>query len=175
MSSFPAFSRFFRGLSKLNSFANSFFQPVAALIPGARNFRSCPEISDPDFVALCVRRALEHVVSGREFIQKLAFSDSGAPLCSSFFECLKSSRRRDLITEVSSQLLPLMPIRQPEAWSSIPELNLFDVYAGDGHYHEAAAHDPRHGENQVKVAVPHFFSLNLRTHEGFSVFRNLTY
>jgi len=31
----------------------------------------------------------------------------------------------------------------------------------DGHWHQAASHDPRH--NGVKMAVGHFYGLNLRT------------
>ena len=40
----------------------------------------------------------------------------------------------------------------------------FDVHAGDGHFHAAAAHDPRDATDGCKDAVGHFFSLNLRSH-----------
>ena len=40
----------------------------------------------------------------------------------------------------------------------------FDVHAGDGHFHAAAAHDPRDAQDGCKDATGHFFSLNLRSH-----------
>ena len=46
--------------------------------------------------------------------------------------------------------------------ADIPELDRYEVFAADGHWHKAAAHDPRH--DGVKLAVGHFYSLNLRTH-----------
>ncbi len=37
-----------------------------------------------------------------------------------------------------------------------------DIYAGDGHYHAAAAHDPY--KNGKKYPVQHFYALDLRSH-----------
>jgi hypothetical protein len=43
------------------------------------------------------------------------------------------------------------------------ELSHYDLYAGDGHFHGAAAHDPRDAESGTKSATGHCFTLNLRT------------
>lgn len=50
----------------------------------------------------------------------------------------------------------------PDALGSYPELEEFDLYAGDGHWHGAAAHDARIDE--TKWAVGHFYALDLRRH-----------
>lgn len=44
----------------------------------------------------------------------------------------------------------------------IPELAHYTCFAADGHWHKAAVHDPRHDGS--KMAVGHFYALNLRTH-----------
>ena len=41
-------------------------------------------------------------------------------------------------------------------------MSKFDRYAGDGHWHGAAAHDPI--RDRHKCPTGHFFALNLRTH-----------
>ena len=46
--------------------------------------------------------------------------------------------------------------------ADIPELAHYACFAADGHWHKAATHDPRHEGS--KMAVGHFYSLNLRTH-----------
>ena len=52
--------------------------------------------------------------------------------------------------------------KRPARLADLPELARYEVFAADGHWHKAAAHDPRH--DGVKMAVGHFYSLNLRTH-----------
>jgi hypothetical protein len=47
--------------------------------------------------------------------------------------------------------------------SDFPQLDGYDIYAGDGHYHRASAHDQRKGEANKKYPTGHFYSLNLRT------------
>jgi len=46
----------------------------------------------------------------------------------------------------------------------VPELDGFEIHAGDGHFHAAAAHDTAAADDGVKYATGHFFTLNLRTH-----------
>jgi len=50
----------------------------------------------------------------------------------------------------------------PDALGDYPELADFDLYAGDGHWHGAAAHDTR--QDGKKYAVGHFYALDLRRH-----------
>ena len=50
----------------------------------------------------------------------------------------------------------------PDALAEFPELDGFDIHAGDGHWHGAAAHDPL--LDGRKRAVGQFYSLDLRRH-----------
>jgi hypothetical protein len=126
--------------------------------------RDCPELSDQSWLQLGVRRALEDQPSGRAFLQHLLTSGLDAPDTGHFFETLKSPRRLRLIADVSRALARQLPPPDPALWESLPELDGFDLYAGDGHFHGAAAHDRRDPSDGVKYAVGHFFCLNLRTH-----------
>jgi hypothetical protein len=56
-----------------------------------------------------------------------------------------------------------LPVRDPNAWAQLPELADFDVYAGDGHFHAAAAHDHPLPGSLEKDAVGHFYAYNLKT------------
>lgn len=147
-----------------SSFAESFFAPAVELLTKARYQRHCPELSDVDWLRLGVRRALEDHASGRAFLQHLVAAGLDAPYRSHFFATLKSTRRLALIAEVSHGLAKRMPALDKEFWNSVPEINGFDLYAGDGHFHAAAAHDPRDPEKGIKYGVGHFFSLDLRSH-----------
>src|ERR1051325_8178880 len=49
----------------------------------------------------------------------------------------------------------------PRGWCAVV-LNVYACFAADGHWHKAAVNDPRHDGS--KMAVGHFYALNLRTH-----------
>jgi hypothetical protein len=51
----------------------------------------------------------------------------------------------------------------PDALAQFRALDGFEVHAGDGHFHAAAAHDPRDSEGR-KQPTGHLFMLDLRTH-----------
>ncbi len=151
------------------SFADGFFAPIPDALAGAVHARSCPELSDRDWLRLGVRRALEAFPSGRAFLQHLAAAGEEPPELSHFFETLKSARRLDLVREVAVAVAASLPPLPGDAWAHVPELEKFDLFAGDGHFHAAAAHDPRiakdgGGEGGSKDAVGHFFALDLRSH-----------
>jgi hypothetical protein len=55
-----------------------------------------------------------------------------------------------------------METRLADRLADIPELARYACFAADGHWHKAATHDLRH--KGTKMAVGHFYSLNLRTH-----------
>ena len=66
-----------------------------------------------------------------------------------------------------SNITPLLDQRVEDGFASIAELDDFAIYAGDGHYYAGAAHDPKRessGAGLKKLAVGHFFMLNLRNH-----------
>lgn len=146
------------------TFTQGFFAPALACLADARHHRLCPELPDADWLRLGVRRVLEERPSGRGFLQHLAAAGIEAPAHSLFFETLKSARRLALVAEVSNHLARSLPALGADFWGGVPELAGFDVYAGDGHFHAAAAHDPRDADDGIKYGTGHFFTLNLRSH-----------
>jgi hypothetical protein len=102
--------------------------------------------------------------SGRAFLQKLSDSGRSELKRSLFFETLKSKRRLKLCREVSTSLYEniRMNNRQDNPFAQFPELDGYDIHAGDGHYHAAAVHDVR--KNDKKHPTQHFYSVDLRTH-----------
>lgn len=134
-------------------------------LSGCRHRRECPSLTDEQWLKLGVCRVLEDQRSGRGFLQHLQAQDLlEAPALSLFFETLKSGRREGLCAEVNTRIARRMARVLPDPLAIVSSLDGFDVYAGDGHYHGAATHDPREEESGTKWAVGHFYTLNLRTH-----------
>lgn len=140
----------------------AFFQPLLAALARATHTRPCPELPDADWLRLGVQRVLEGSVSGRAFLQEHGPRFARTPTPENYFVALKSERRGELAQEVSLAVLAAARTRLPDRLADIPELARYECFAADGHWHKAAAHDPRHEER--KVAVGHFYSLCLRTH-----------
>jgi hypothetical protein len=74
---------------------------------------------------------------------------------------LHSPRRLELARDVNLALLGAVVL--PDRLAQLPELKDYECFALDGHWHKAAAHDPRHKGD--KVATGHFYSLDLRGHQ----------
>jgi hypothetical protein len=143
--------------------AQRFFNPALDLLASCRNLRSCPELSDANWLRLGVSRCLQPTGSGRHFLQNLASQDPELdPGNSLFFETLKSQRRLDLCTELNTKLCAQSRLRLPDMLDAFACLAEFDIYAGDGHFHEHAVHDPAFS-NGKKYAVGHLYTRNLRT------------
>jgi hypothetical protein len=143
--------------------ANHFFSPSLDLLPSCSHLRSCPELSDANWLLLGVARCLQPNASGRHFLQVLAsLNPELDPGNSLFFETLKSQRRLNLCTELNTKLCVVGPERLPDALATFACLERFDIYAGDGHFHEHAVHDPADEEGK-KHAVGHFYTRNLRS------------
>ena len=142
----------------------SFFAPARTHLDQAPSARVCPELSDDQWLLLGVRRALEDRPTGRGFLQHLTAAGLEAPATSHFFETLKSARRLALIAECSRGLARSLPDLGGDFWGGVPELEGFEIHAGDGHFHAAAAHDSPAADDGIKYATGHFFSLHLRTH-----------
>jgi hypothetical protein len=81
----------------------------------------------------------------------------------SFFETLKSKRRLAFCSQSATALLAHLSPLLPDALAQFPALAGFDVWAGDGHHHAAAAHDPRDSEGR-KHPTGHLYLLDLRSH-----------
>lgn len=140
---------------------DAFFQPLAGLVATSPHLYPCPEFSDEDWVRLGIQRVLERVESGRGFLQEHSPRFHYQPTRANYFVAQKSARRRDLARDVNLRLLATAAL--PDRLAHLPELQNYECFALDGHWHQAATHDPRH--EGVKMAVGHFYSLDLRGHQ----------
>jgi hypothetical protein len=138
---------------------DAFLSPLTAALAKASNTRDCPELSDTEYLKLVVARTLSDARSGRGFLQQFAAKLLGdnAPGHSGYFQLQHSARRLSVLTEVGAAVAAgIGPIgRFDEALAN------YDIYAGDGHWHAAAARDPAIDDR--KWAVGHLYGLNLRT------------
>ena len=139
-----------------------FYQPLEGLAGRSPHARPCPELPDENFIRMGVQRVLEACESGRAFLQEHGPRFENPPTHNNYFAALHSERRGALIGDVSLALLEKADALLRDRLADIPELNDYECFAQDGHWHKAAVHDPRHDD--MKMAVGHFYSLNLRTH-----------
>lgn len=140
---------------------DAFFEPLAGRVAASPLTRPCPEFSDEHWLHLGIQRVLEPVPSGRAFLQEHAPRFECVPARSNYFASLQSPRRRDLAHDVNLALIAAAGL--PDRLSAIPELEKYEAFAVDGHWHQSATHDARH--DGAKVAVGHFYSLDLRGHQ----------
>lgn len=140
----------------------TFFQPLNQLVARSVHTLPCPEVSDELYVLLGVQRVIEGSESGRAFLQEHGPRHAQPPAPANYFGALHSPRRGAVLQDVNHGVLAQADAILPDRLADIPELARYDVFAADGHWHKAAAHDPR--QEGVKVAVGHFYRLNLRTH-----------
>lgn len=144
------------------SVSETFLAPINQLLPGCRNLRDCPAFPDETWLRLGLERVLLELPSGRAFLQEHAFRFPQCPPRANYFESLKSSRRLSLARELNQRLCQHLAQALPDPLAHYADLADFDLYAGDGHWHGAAAHDaPMDG---TKYAVGHFYALDLRRH-----------
>ncbi len=139
----------------------AFFQPLSDLVAASPHTRPCPEFTDEQWLRLGLRRVLEPVESGRAFLQEHGPRFADTPGRTNYFYALASERRRDLARGVNLALIGQTTV--PDRLAEIPELAKYECFALDGHWHKAATHDPRH--EGTKMAVGHFYSLDLRGHQ----------
>lgn len=140
---------------------DAFFQPLNGLVAASPQTRPCPEFTDEQWLRLGLARVLEPVVSGRAFLQEHGPRFADTPGRTNYFYSLASERRRDLARGVNLALVAQNTV--PDRLAEIPELANYECFALDGHWHKAATHDARH--EGVKMAVGHFYSLDLRGHQ----------
>jgi len=145
-----------------NTVDEAFFHPLLGLAAGSSHAWPCPEFPDADYVYCGVQRVLESCESGRAFLQEHGHRWKNTPTQSNYFATLHSKRRVALLADVNRSVLGSANKLLPDRLAEIPELAGYDCFAADGHWHKAAAHDARH--EGTKMAVGHFYSLNLSTH-----------
>jgi len=140
-----------------------FLSPAQNALDTCRHQRSCPGLSDSQWLQMGVERSLKECKTGRGFLQDWAMSHSEDSIgVSHFFETLKSGRRLDLVTEVNMQVTASMPTHSDSQIDELEDLAKMNIYAGDGHYHKTSTHEqPIKGKRR---AVGHFYTLNLRTY-----------
>src|SRR5258708_2188823 len=134
------------------------FAPLTGVARRGTGYRNCPVLSDEDWLEIGITRALHDLGSGRGFLQQMGGLIPSCPKHSHFFETLKSVRRLGLCQQAASAVAARLT---GDPFSQIEALKDFEVYAADGHWHAAAAHDPKIDERTW--AVGHFYAMNLRT------------
>jgi hypothetical protein len=139
-------------------------EPLTGLIDQCKSKRKCNALTDQQWIETGLLRIISQQSSGRSFLQKLF--DCGRIFVSRslFFETLKSKRRLKLCQEVSFALYQnaAQQYCDKDQLAQYPELDDYDIFAGDGHYHAAAAHDIK--KTGKKYAAQHFYAVNLRNH-----------
>lgn len=142
-----------------------FFNVLIKVYPSSQRTYHCTSISDLEFAKLGIIRCISHAKTGQEFLQHHADHGEAEIDPGHFFKALKSPRRLANITSLNSLLLPEMRQRCEDPLAGFEELADFDIYAADGHYQHAAAHDPKPNKTGAKtIATGHFFRLDLRSH-----------
>ncbi len=146
----------------IGSVTATFLAPLQELLVDCAHTRDCPSLPDEAWLHLGLQRVLHELPSGRAFLQQHAFNFPHCPSRGNYFESLKSPRRLRLVAELNQRLCQRIATTLAEALGAYSQLADFDLYAGDGHWHGAAAHDaPIDG---TKYAVGHFYALDLRRH-----------
>ena len=155
------------------------FTPLFDAYAGSLRKYACTELGDLDFLESGITRCISAVSSGRDFLQKHGDSGRKDIERTLFFKALKSGRRLANLVSVNLNVARLMGSRLADPFAEIEELSGFDIFAGDGHFHEAACHDPHklkkpkpakkktNGDRQKqakKLQTGHFFMLGMRDH-----------
>lgn len=140
---------------------DAFLQPLDGLAATSPHTYPCPEYSDADWLRLGIARVLERVENGRAFLQEHGPRFAYQPTRANYFVAQNSARRLELARDVNRRLLARAQL--PDPLARFPELKNYQCFALDGHWHQAAAHDARH--DGAKLAVGHFYSLDLRGHQ----------
>ncbi len=127
--------------------------------------RSCPEMSDIDFIRFGLLRCINPVDSGRHFLQTTE-NIYGAELpLSTYFNSLKSPRRTSMLEAVEKQSYLLhcctLTSHGINYLQQFPEFDQYTVEAADGHFIDHACHTEKGGNGKV-YAAGFIYSMNLR-------------
>ena len=152
--------------SKYNTIKGTFLEPLKNAYSKIVQKRKCCAFSDWQFLVSGIARVLHKCESGREWIQ----SSTAIPelrssvTISAFFAALRSKRRLKVIEQTAENLKDLAEesAGSHDPHAQHPELDEFAIYATDGHFHGASAHDDIIEDK--KRAICHIFCLNLRSH-----------
>jgi len=139
-------------------------QPLLEMAQHYVHARECKTISDKQWLKVGVMRTLSNESTGRGFLQSVFDSLSISIKRNHYFEALKSERRLRFCQKISALLFDYLKQMycETDPFSKLSSLDGYDIYAGDGHYQAASAHDPK--KDGKKYPVQHFYALDLRTH-----------
>ena len=139
-----------------------FFAPLEQALSDAVRTRECETLSDHDFLLSGVGRVMAAVQSGRDWVQRVQSLINFAITVNCSFKSLRSERRLRMLTEVAGAVARLCDETVGnDPFAAHPELDDFEIYAGDGHYHSAAVHEKKIGDKTYPVQ--HFYAINMRT------------
>ena len=142
-----------------------FFAPLREVMENGLKTRSCKVLKDLPFVAMSVLRVLQSSRSGRDFIQSHGIPSLPELNLGNYFGSLGSKRRLALITAthhaMTARLRPGLRAHH-DLLASLPELDGWEVWAGDGHAIAHATHDPRNDKDAYSP-VHAIYKLDLRT------------
>jgi hypothetical protein len=142
-----------------------FFAPLREVMRADIKTRSCKALEDEAFVALNVLRVLQSSKSGRDFIQSHGIPNFPGLNLANYFGSLGSKRRLALITAthqaMTRRLRPALR-ENHDLLATLPELDGWEVWAGDGHAIAHATHDERNGKDAFSP-VHGIYKLDLRT------------
>ena len=142
-----------------------FFAPLREVMEDGLKTRCCKVIEDLPVVAMSVLRVLQSSRSGRDFIQCHGIPSLPGLTLANYFGSLASNRRLELITAtqhaMTARLRPGLRAHH-DLLATLPELDGWEVWAGDGHAIAQATHDPRNGKDAYSP-VHAIYKLDLRT------------
>jgi hypothetical protein len=131
--------------------------PIGTYSAQSNFSRKCSTISDADWLNIGISRVLSDAQTGRCYLQQFGHLLAVCPHSGHFFEMLKSQRRLNHLTDVAEKLADSMPDN-----NTIPSIfKDYALYAADGHWHDAAAHDETIDDRRWPVG--HVYAQNLRT------------
>ncbi len=118
--------------------------------------RSCPAVNDIEFIRFGLCRSIGSVNSGRHFLQNTNdIHDQKLPL-STYFNSLKSKRRRKMLEALEAQSHQLHSKTLEEHGidylKQFPELDQYTVEAADGHFIDHACHTKKAPNGKVYSA-----------------------
>lgn len=151
-----------RALLVDNKIFAAFFKPLFDALNRAVHTRQCNELPDQHWLELGVTRILMESPSGRGFLQQYGPHFQSDVSVGLYFESLKSNRRLLLADELNDSICAKAAKELNDPLQDFEELKKYDIYAADGHWHGASAHEVR--KNEKKWAPGYFYALNLRSH-----------
>jgi len=127
--------------------------------------RSCPEMSDIDFVRYGLLRCIGAVDSGSHFLQTTEDLHGELLPLSTYFNSLKSPRRTSMLEALEKQSYTLhstvLESQKIDYLRQFHELDQYTVEAADGHFIDHACHTDK-GANGKVYSAGFIYSMNLR-------------